>query len=293
MTYFQRNGFSESPSVLLVLDDGDLERLLRQLLASRGYDVFVARSGPSAVAYLRAQCHFDAILADWNPARGVGESLFGWVREKYPQLCRAFVALVMVKPDNFDELTLGECELVHAFDVAEVLRVTRRLVERTEAIPTSAVVAATPVATPAPPLVAAPRRDGRPSLLLVEDQPMQRDIMVSTLTNLGFSVTASDCGHAAIDTLAREDYDVILSDWYMEDLSGGDLYAWMVEHRPEMANRCVFMSASASAPEVARMAPRRPFVAKSAGPNGFLGYLTGIASRSRSRGHRAIFVPSF
>ena len=293
----QTNAQAATPKILLVLDDLDLTELLDHVLEGRGYTVCIARSGPSAVAFLRSGYRFDAILADWNPARGVGESLFHWIGEKRPELSSRFIALVSIKPENFDEVTGGRCQLVHSFDLAEVLQVTSEMIEGPRRRKRALARQPKPVATHASePVAVSPRHiapKARPSLLLVDDEPLQRDIMTAALGKLGFSVTTSPSGHQAMNSLASTEYDVILSDWYMRDGSGDELYAWLVDNRPELANRCVFMSASASPEELAVKAPKRPFVEKSAGTNALLGYLTGIAARSRSRAIGFMSVPGF
>lgn len=293
----------ESPAILLVLDDADLVELLSHVLENRDYSVCVARSGPSAVAFLRSGCRFDAVLADWDPARGVGESLFSWMLDKRPSLISRFIALVSVEPADFRYITQGRCHLVHSFDIAEIVRTTTAVIEhdgdpdsargkRRRAMTGPTRELTIPPSSPAPrsepsaPIAVASDAllpDDRPSLLLVEDEPLQKDILTEKLARLGFAVTSRASGDAAMSSLATNEYDVILSDWYMSNGSGAELYSWLVAHRPHLADRCVFTSSRASLHELALTAPKRPFVPKSAGTIALLGYLTGIAARSRSR----------
>lgn len=310
MAFAHSSSLTEFPAILLVLDDRDLIELLSNVLESRDYTVCVARSGPSAVAFLRSGCRFDAVLADWDPARGVGESLFQWLQEKRPSLVPRFIALVNVEPPDFQFVTQGRCHLVHSFDLAEIVRVTTAVVrgddsarlDEAQKRPTtgyrslvSGAGAASEVAenadralpdtTDGVPIAVTSdglQKNARPSLLLVEDEPLQKDIMTERLGRLGFAVTARSSGNAAMSSLAHNEYDVILSDWYMSNGSGAELYSWLVAHRPHLADRCVFMSSRASVHELAQTAPQQPFVPKSAGTIALLGYLTGIAARSRS-----------
>lgn len=306
MAHTPTKSFRETPAILMVLDDADLIELLSHVLESRDYTVCVARSGPSAVAFLRSGCRFDAVIADWDPARGVGESLFGWMQEKRASLIPRFIALVNVEPANFQQVTKGECHLVHSFDLAEIVRVTTAVIEgtgtpaasthkrrRPTTGPTREIERpAAPTGIPIAVSSAALLPDDRPSLLLVEDEPLQQDIMREKLAKLGFAVTTRSSGDAAMSSLAKDEYDVILSDWYMANGSGAELYSWLVSHRPHLADRCVFTSSRASLHELAQSAPKRPFVPKSAGTIALLGYLTGIAARSRSRSIGFMSIPA-
>jgi CheY-like chemotaxis protein len=86
------------------------------------------------------------------------------------------------------------------------------------------------------------RRPPRLRLLLVEDDPEQRDPMADLLGALGFDVTAVAGGRAAIARLAEADFDVVLSDWTMADGDGAELHAWAAAQRPELVARLVFMT---------------------------------------------------
>jgi CheY-like chemotaxis protein len=94
-----------------------------------------------------------------------------------------------------------------------------------------------------------------PTLLLVEDEPLQLSFMVRLFRDLGFSVTPAESGNAAIALLSTREFDVMLSDWYMPDGSGADLYQWVVEHRPHLLGRCFFMSGGVGAHALASAPP--------------------------------------
>ena len=62
----------------------------------------------------------------------------------------------------------------------------------------------------------APRR----TLLVVDDQPIQRQLLASLLLPLGFLVREAASGREALEVLARERVDAVLLDINMDDLNG-------------------------------------------------------------------------
>jgi two-component system, chemotaxis family, CheB/CheR fusion protein len=63
-------------------------------------------------------------------------------------------------------------------------------------------------------------RAGSQRILLVEDAPDIRDVFKLLLESEGASVTATGSGREAADLAAREDFDIILTDLGLPDISG-------------------------------------------------------------------------
>jgi two-component system phosphate regulon response regulator PhoB len=59
-----------------------------------------------------------------------------------------------------------------------------------------------------------------PTVLLVEDEPAQREVLAYNLTAEGFRVVQADNGEDALLLVAEESPDVIILDWMMPRLSG-------------------------------------------------------------------------
>ena len=57
-------------------------------------------------------------------------------------------------------------------------------------------------------------------ILVVDDNPSNRDLLTRRLGREGYRVTAAECGISAIALTATEDFDLILLDLIMPDLSG-------------------------------------------------------------------------
>ena len=61
------------------------------------------------------------------------------------------------------------------------------------------------------------------SILVVEDEPDQRELICDILSVSNFKVMSADCVEQAILMLKKNCYDVIFSDWKLGELSGLDL----------------------------------------------------------------------
>jgi DNA-binding response OmpR family regulator len=91
----------------------------------------------------------------------------------------------------------------------------RRILEAAERlVPRDGAVAATETAPPAAP------DTGRARILVVDDEPGNRDLLKRRLERDGYAVLTADGGRAALDTVAREAVDLVLLDMLMPDLDG-------------------------------------------------------------------------
>jgi PAS domain S-box-containing protein len=80
-------------------------------------------------------------------------------------------------------------------------------------------------------------------VLVVDDEPSVCQAIRRGLR--GHHVTVAQSGREALVRMAEEDYDVILCDIIMPDLSGIDVFIEACESRPEYAERIVFMTGGA------------------------------------------------
>jgi len=107
-----------------------------------------------------------------------------------------------------------------------------------------AVVGSEPVRVfDATPVVASDRL----RILLVDDDELVRTSVTRVLAK--HDVTTLADGDAAIAKIVADDFDLVLCDLMMPGKSGMDVYHEVVERRPELAKRFVFISGGASTPE--------------------------------------------
>ncbi|MBN2224391.1 MAG: PAS domain S-box protein [Deltaproteobacteria bacterium] len=83
---------------------------------------------------------------------------------------------------------------------------------------------------------------GTRSVLVVEDEASLRDLLAEALTEGGFIVDAASTGKAAIDLVGKRKYDAVISDIKMPGIGGKELYLYIREHHPEIAEKMIFIT---------------------------------------------------
>jgi two-component system, OmpR family, phosphate regulon response regulator PhoB len=90
-----------------------------------------------------------------------------------------------------------------------------------------------------------------PLVLVVEDEPAQREVLAYNLEAEGFRVTSADSGDEALLLVAEERPDLIVLDWMLPGVSGIEICR-RLKSRPETRNVPVIML-SARSEEVDRV----------------------------------------
>lgn len=222
---------SRRPALLLVVDDPGALDLLTRVFESRNFVVATAATSRQAIAALEIGRALDVIVAAWDPRHAIGGEVYRWVLKNRVALRAHFVFLADDTVPDFDRLVGGRCLAVRPDEVEELVRVVEAAARRQQRIEH---VADADVAW---------LDADRPALLLVEDDPIQLMVLTGLLGDVGFTVTAVESGNAAIAQLEESDFAVILSDWYMADGSGGDLYRWICTAKPWVLDRLIYITA--------------------------------------------------
>ena len=81
---------------------------------------------------------------------------------------------------------------------------------------------------------------GAKKILVVEDEPAISDVCRRVLVNEGFEVNIAVNGEVAQDMIVSKHYDLCLIDIRTPAMSGKELYRWLEEKHPDVANRVVF-----------------------------------------------------
>src|ERR1017187_1340629 len=85
---------------------------------------------------------------------------------------------------------------------------------------------------------AAPQR----RLLILDDEPGIVDVLQEVLANSGYRIETASNGAKALNRIATQEYDLIISDLCMPEMSGEKLHAALREHYPHMLNRIIFVT---------------------------------------------------
>ncbi len=207
----------EAPPAILVVDDEPISRLiLSELLTSWGASPpDEAASGPEAINKLertiRDSRPYQIVIIDDEMPTVSGREL---LRQAAPLLQAGTVAILMMPADADLEVTtcqpyatcLGLAKPVIHDDLRQTLEMALRL--RTGAQPT----------TPASPAPLAAQH-----ILLVEDNQTNRDLAQIILSQGGHRVSTAENGRQALDWLARDNFNVLITDVSMPVMDGCSL----------------------------------------------------------------------
>ncbi len=226
---------SSGPEGLLIIHrDGDVLDRLTRLFEGRGFDVRTAATAFQAQGQLESSAPLTVILAQWEPEATIGADVYRWAARTKPALRRLFVFMSEVVPEGFDGLVGGRSLAIDPRQTAELIRVV------------------TAAAGQARKTGQADATDGdwldneKPTLLLVDDDPVLLSVIASFLGDSGFAVTSVDSGAAAMAEMRISEFQVVLADWQMDNGAGGELLRWITEQRPAMVSRLAFLSSTAA-----------------------------------------------
>jgi two-component system NtrC family sensor kinase len=101
-------------------------------------------------------------------------------------------------------------------------------------------------------------------VLVVDDEEPVANLLARLLRELGHQPTVVNGGSEALELIAREQFDLILSDVKMPGMSGFELHQTIRQTNPELATRLVFVTGDMlSAATQARIAQSgNPYIAK-------------------------------
>ena len=83
-------------------------------------------------------------------------------------------------------------------------------------------------------------RDKR--VLIVDDEKYILDFFTEVFKLFPMRVDTASDGRAAMEKLTRNDYDLVITDFKMPQMSGRDLYQWIKDKRPRLAQRIIFIT---------------------------------------------------
>jgi DNA-binding NtrC family response regulator len=90
--------------------------------------------------------------------------------------------------------------------------------------------------------LSAPRPETLP-VLLIEDEPAVMAYVQATLERNGYAVVCSASGAEGLRLLESGEFLGVVSDMRTPGgVNGADVHAWVVQHRPELAGRIIFIT---------------------------------------------------
>jgi DNA-binding NtrC family response regulator len=251
-------------TALVVHSDGDVLDTLTQWFEANGFDVITAPSGFRAQAHLEGDRPVEVVVAPWDDTHPVGGEMYHWVLQNRPDLRSRFVFIANDVPPEFDAVVGGRCLAVPLGAIDEIVRVASGIVRRVRTPPRGV------------PIV----RAGRPTLLVVDDDPLLLGAMAELFTEQGYAVSQVDSLKTATELVEFKDFDLILADWKMHDGDAGSLYKWILGNKPHLAARVIFLS-SGDLDDSGPVAPGRPMFRKGQDSQGLIEMMKGIVAQVR------------
>jgi CheY-like chemotaxis protein len=233
--------------VLLIHQDSIVLDSLTRMFEHRGLSVLTAASAFRAQSILTGEREISVIVAQWDLGNPIGSEVYRWAISHRYDLRSQFVFLADEIADDFDVIVAGRCLVVPPSQLVEIGRVVEAAVAAQQRLAEAS----------------APEQLSldQPRLLLAEDEPMLMLVMSRLLSSAGYDVHQADSGNRAISALERDDFDVIVVDWRMDDGGGAEVFKFLCLQRPWLVDRLVFFSGGATS-EVEQVAPSRPIIAK-------------------------------
>ena len=69
-------------------------------------------------------------------------------------------------------------------------------------------------------------------ILVVDDEPAQRELVSGFLKKQGFDVSSAESGEKAVELFRQDSIDLVLTDQKMPNMSGLDLLQGRSRHQP-------------------------------------------------------------
>jgi two-component system NtrC family sensor kinase len=85
-------------------------------------------------------------------------------------------------------------------------------------------------------------------LLIVDDEPGIVDVLSEALNSIGYRTDTASNGVEALKRIASHDYDLIISDLCMPEMTGEELHAAICQHHPHLQNRIIFVTGDTVSP---------------------------------------------
>jgi signal transduction histidine kinase/CheY-like chemotaxis protein len=192
-------------TVLLADDHVSARESAARVLRARGYRVEITEDAAGAMARLLQDAPLAVLLLDQDVAGGALPVLHALRRSQKHRGCRV-VLLAGYGGEALDELI--DAQLVKPLGGPRLVTVVERALGRNQALPA--------VARPAPVQFSAPI--GR--ILLAEDNVDNQVVACHVLTQQGYQVDVVDNGEHAVESAARNPYDLIFMDVEMPVMDG-------------------------------------------------------------------------
>jgi two-component system, sensor histidine kinase and response regulator len=205
--------------VLIVDDNASNREILQQHLQSWGVEVVAAETSAAALHALHSADapQFDLGIVDDQMPGMDGIELARRIRQD-PRWSSLRLILQSSRDDHAN--ASASSQLFTAILTKPLRRAQLfNCVTRAMTLPPGAAMDA-PSSGWAPAAAGAPARAASPKILVVEDNPVNREVAIGMLESLGCAIDAAENGRLAIEAVGTASYDVVLMDCQMPVMDG-------------------------------------------------------------------------
>lgn len=141
-------------------------------------------------------------------------------------------------------------------------------------------------ASPAPASESLLENPGRRRILIVDDEEVVRELLVDVLEDGRHQIDTACDGLEGLHKIESGEYDLVILDLKMPDISGQQMYEELSRRRPELVPRTLFITADTVTPEVEAFLrrARRPCLTKPFAIDKILQAVRGILESSAAAG---------
>ena len=104
------------------------------------------------------------------------------------------------------------------------------------------------------------QRRGAAAILVVDDDPDVRSFVARSLSDVGYSVAVAEDGPSGVEAFAAGRFDLVILDYAMPGMTGGDVAAQILKQRPSQL--ILFISGYSESEAIRRAAPNAAMLAK-------------------------------
>ena len=121
--------------------------------------------------------------------------------------------------------------------------------------------------------------DGR--ILVVDDEQSLREFLTILLEKEGYSVATAESVETAIASLRDASFDLVICDLKMPGIGGRDIFDYLAEHRPGLAERVIFTTGDTVSSDswAFLQQTQQPFISKPFKPQTVLAQVGALLSR--------------
>ncbi|HUT19389.1 MAG TPA: GAF domain-containing protein [Anaerolineae bacterium] len=119
------------------------------------------------------------------------------------------------------------------------------------------------------------------SILVIDDEPEIVFLLQRVLEGEGYDVVAVNGGHEALEALSRRSYDLVICDLKMPGIGGRDIFDYVTQNQPELADRMIFTTGDtvSSDSRAFLQETQQPFISKPFKPHTVLAQVGALLSR--------------